>query len=116
MPHLVLEASLHALEDRDVQPLLDDLVDLFSSMETVQSAAVKARFVRYEHWATGEDAPPEFLHCGLWILEGRPAELKKQMADQMYELLAGRFKDPIEKGWLMVTLELREMAADTYRK
>lgn len=116
MPHLIVEASLNVLPDSKVQALLDDLVFEFSAVPTVDSTAVKCRFCRYDRWSMGDQAPPEFLHCSIWVLQGRSGETLAEMSSSIFQYLRRRFQEEYERGWVAITVELREMDASTYRK
>jgi len=116
MPHIELKITSNLMRRTDVSVLLQELVNRMSTFETVNPAAIKAYHVPIEHWVMGEGAPKGFAHCTVSVLSGRPMELKRQMAEGMVEVLRAAFRPDMRSGDASVTLELREMEADTYQK
>ena len=116
MPHIILETTADLPENANVPDILEALVAKLSSIESVDSKAVKAYHTLRSVWAMGDGAPPGFAHCTVMVLSGRPEDLRKKMADQMYALLREHFAQSLELNEVGLTLELREMDAATYRK
>lgn len=116
MPHIILETTADLPENAYVPDILDALVAKFSTIETVDSKAVKAYHTLRSVWAMGSGAPPGFAHCTVLVLSGRPEPLRKKMADEMYAVLKEHFAQSLSLGEVGLTLELREMDAATYRK
>ena len=50
------------------------------------------------------------------LLKGREVALRKRIADAMFEVVRKEFSISYASGELAVTLEVREMDAQTYRK
>ena len=116
MPHISLQTTSDVVENQDIVDILERLVLKLSSFETVSSHAIKAYHALRPTWLIGEGGPNGFIHCEVAILNGRPLELKKAIADGMYAELLDCFhasRDSKEAG---ITLELREMDKETYRK
>jgi 5-carboxymethyl-2-hydroxymuconate isomerase len=116
MPHIHLETTADLEENSDVPDILDALVARLSALETVASENVKAYHTLRSNWKVGAGAPSGFAHCTVAILEGRPAELRRAIAEGMYEEMKAQFATSFEAGEAGLTLELREMAAETYMK
>lgn len=116
MPHLVLETCGEVLSESQIQALLEDLVEEFSGIESVSPGAVKARWLSTTRWQMGEGAPPAFVHCEVRVLSGRSPELLAQMKDQVYECMLHHVKEPVEKGWIALSVEVRTMDKNGYRK
>ncbi len=114
MPHLVVEASAGVVGDAN--KLLAQLCALVSSFETVDPASVKARYYEVNTWTTGEGCPNQFLHVEFSILAGREAALRSAMADALFARLQQEFSFSHSSGELVITVEIREMAAESYRK
>lgn len=113
MPHIVVESSSKTLANP--RELLQRLVRALSDCETVDPAAVKGRFVEHSVWELGSGAPDEFVHVNVAIMEGRPDDLRRSMADQLYAV-AKEYVERERGHKVVVTLELRDMDLPTYRK
>lgn len=116
MPHIHLITSANLIENVDVPEILEKLVDTLSRQDTVSSQAIKAYHTLTNTWQMGDGAPVGFAHCQVSILSGRTPELRKAMSDAMWETLRQAFRDSKDSGDASLTLELREMEAETYRK
>jgi 5-carboxymethyl-2-hydroxymuconate isomerase len=116
MPQIHLETTSDLPENGSIPDILEALVARLSSFETVDSAAVKAYHTLRSNWAMGEGAPAGFAHCTVGILTGRPMELRQQISDAMYEEMRTHFAMSLENQEVSLTLELREMERETYRK
>ena len=116
MPHIILETTADLPENANVPDILEALVARLSSLESVDSKAVKAYHTLRSVWSMGEGAPPGFAHCSVLILTGRPEELRKKISDAMYGVLKEHFSQSLELGEVGLTLELREMDSATYCK
>lgn len=116
MPHIILETTSDVVENPDTVDILQRLVDKLSTFETVNSAAVKGYHSLRHTWIIGEGGPNGFVHCEVAILTGRPESLKKEIADGMYAELLECFHQSRDSGEAGITLELREMEKETYRK
>jgi 5-carboxymethyl-2-hydroxymuconate isomerase len=116
MPHICVETTSDVVENQDIVDILQRLVDKLSTFESVSPASIKAYHSLRHTWIIGENGPNGFIHCEVAILTGRDTELKKTIADGMYAELLDCFhasRDSKEAG---ITLELREMDKETYRK
>ncbi|MBX3110904.1 MAG: hypothetical protein KF857_02755 [Fimbriimonadaceae bacterium] len=116
MPHLQLEVTEGLPEVADLTSVLRELADALGAMETVEPKAVKAYAHVRDTWAMGRGASPGFVHLTVCVLSGRPLDLRRQMADRLYEVLAGHFSRSLAGGLASLTLEVREMDRETYRK
>jgi 5-carboxymethyl-2-hydroxymuconate isomerase len=116
MPHIHLETTSDLPENADVPDILEALVERLCLQESVSSASVKAYHSLRSVWAVGEGHAPGIAHCTVMLLEGRNRALRSRIADAMYETLLDHFSESLESNEVAVTLELREMNADTYRK
>jgi 5-carboxymethyl-2-hydroxymuconate isomerase len=116
MPHIELKTTSNLSRALDIPKLLQDLTDRLAEFETVTPAAIKAYHVPIENWVMGTGAPKGFAHCTVSVLRGRPEELRKQMAEELVAVMRDSLKLEVRAGEASVTLELREMDPDTYRK
>ncbi|MBS1723624.1 MAG: hypothetical protein JSS66_11790 [Armatimonadetes bacterium] len=100
----------------DVQGCLDALVFTLSEQDTIDPAAVKGYLRVSPVWATGEGAPDGFIHLTVCVLAGRPPELLSAVSDRLYSQALDLFRPALDQGVAKVTLELREMIPEVYRK
>ena len=116
MPHIHLETTADLVENDRVPDLLAALVEELARYETVHPASIKAYHTLRATWAMGAGAKAGFAHCTCMVLSGRPAELRQTISNGMFAKLTDLFSESVENGEAGLTLELREMDRDTYRK
>ena len=116
MPHIHLETTSDVVENQDVIDMLEHLADKLSSFETIAPESVKSYYSIRSNWVTGTGAPHGFIHCEVAILSGRSPELVQAITDGMFDELRSLFSRSIESGEAGLTLEVREMQKETYRK
>jgi 5-carboxymethyl-2-hydroxymuconate isomerase len=116
MPHIILETTSDLPENANVPDILEDLAAKLSSLESIDSKSVKAYHTLRSVWCMGAGAAPGFAHCTVAIVTGRDEALKKKIADAMYSVMQLHFAQSLEHGEVGITLELREMNKETYRK
>ena len=116
MPHIRVETTADLPENGNIPDILEALVERLCSFDSVDPKAVKAYHHLRANWSMGAGAPPGFAHCEVSILEGRAPDLRKKIADGMYEEFRSHFDMSLENKEVGITLELREMAKDGYRK
>lgn len=114
MPHIVVEASAGVIGD--ASGLLGRLTSCLSEFETIDPSAVKSRLFTANDWVTGDGCPNQFVHTTVSLMEGRDSGLLKRIADAMFEVVRKEFSISYASGEVAVTLEVREMASETYRK
>lgn len=116
MPHIHVYTSADLVENVDIPDILRALVDALAAQETIEAKTIKAYHSLHHTWAMGEGAPTGFAHCSISLLTGRPAEVRKLLADGMYARFRECFSSSIESGEISPTLEVREMDLETYRR
>lgn len=116
MPHICLETTSDVVENQDIVDILQRLVDKLAEFDTIGPHAIKAYHSLRHTWIIGEGGPAGFIHCEVAILTGRAPDLKKQISDGMYAELIDCFARSHESKEAGITLELREMDKETYRK
>jgi len=116
MPHLHLETTADLPENGAIPDMLEALVAKLSTFETIGSQSIKAYHSLRPNWAMGEGAAPGFAHLTVALLSGRPVDLRKKIADGMFDEMRSHFATSLEHNEVQLTLEVREMEAETYRK
>jgi 5-carboxymethyl-2-hydroxymuconate isomerase len=87
-----------------------------SSFETVNSASIKAYCQVCSDFLTGEGAPPGFIHLTASVLTGRPQDLRREWSLAFANLLQAEFAQVLGTHQAKLTIEIREMDAETYFK
>jgi 5-carboxymethyl-2-hydroxymuconate isomerase len=116
MPHIHLETTADLPENANIPDILEALAGKLSEFETIDSKSVKAYHLLRPNWCMGEGAPPGFAHCSVAILSGRSVELRSRIADAMFDLLKEHMAMSLSNNEVAITLEVREMERETYRK
>ncbi|MCA0359590.1 MAG: hypothetical protein LCH41_00905 [Armatimonadetes bacterium] len=116
MPHLQLELPTGLLTREQISQALEALTRVFSAQETIDPAAIKAYARPSEVWLTGEGGKPAFIHLTVCVLAGRPDDLLGQISDRLFHTMKEVFRPMVEDDKVGLTLEIREMGRDHYRK
>jgi 5-carboxymethyl-2-hydroxymuconate isomerase len=116
MPHIHLITTADIVENPDNVDILERLVAKLSGFETISSTSIKAYHSMKNTWVMGAGNKPGFIHCEVAILAGRPQDLKKKIAEEMYRELKACFPSSADSQEASFTLELREMDPETYQK
>ena len=116
MPHIILETTSDVVENQDIVDILEALVNKLATFESISSGSIKGYHSLRNTWVIGENGPHGFIHCEVAILDGRPADLVQKITDGMYAELLSCFSRSHESKEAGLTLELREMNRETYRK
>jgi 5-carboxymethyl-2-hydroxymuconate isomerase len=80
----------------------------------VEPAAIKAYLNVREYYAMHPEGPAGFAHVEVALLRGRPLELRQQIAREMRRRISEEFAEKVAQNELSVTVEIREMDAETY--
>lgn len=107
MPHIIVEYS-NALE-AEMPTLLPRLHDGLAA-QGIDKARIKTRGIAVSHPVVGDQGGDgQMMHATLLLLEGRDIPTKKQYGEALKAEL-DKFAPP----GCAVTLEVRDMVADTY--
>lgn len=107
MPHIIVEYS-NAL-DAQIPALLETLHKTLAD-EGIDIARIKTRGIKIDHAVVGDQGVERtMLHATLLLLVGRDIATKKQYGDALKAKM-----DEAAPAGTKVTLEIRDMAADTY--
>ena len=116
MPQIFLETTANLEENAEIPDILHALANTLSQFETVDPSAVKAFHGLRMTWAMGEGAPAGFVQCQVSVLTGRSLELRGRIADAIMKVLQEAFSVSVEEREASITLEIREMERETFRK
>lgn len=111
MPHIIAEHSEGL--SAPVKDLLSQLHNSLAGQNTVSLEAIKTRALPIYHAVIGNgEAQTEMLHITLKLLPGRSDELKKKMAQDLFDL--ARAAIPDEKS--SISVEVMELHKESYTK
>jgi 5-carboxymethyl-2-hydroxymuconate isomerase len=113
MPYIHLETSSDLTENGDIPQILEALVTELARHPSVEPKSIKACHSLRHTWAMGEGAAPGFARCTLAILP-RTLEERKQISQQLSQVLQQAFRGSLAAGEVNLTLEVRQMEAETY--
>ena len=116
MPHVRLETTSDLEENDKLPDILEALTSALASHESMTSKAIKSYHTLRSVWCVGEGASPGFAHCEVAILSGRTLELRQSIASSLMAVMRDQFSESLSSGVVSVTLELREMDAQTYQR
>jgi 5-carboxymethyl-2-hydroxymuconate isomerase len=117
MPHLVLEHSANIAETPDFQQLFSRMHWVLTELGTFKLADLKSRVHPCEtYYIADGDANNAFVHLRFEILEGRTGDIKHQASERLMALLREAFDETAKKRHCLFSVEIRDMAADGYRK
>lgn len=116
MPHVHLDTTADLPENAQVPDILEALVAELSKYETISVSSIKAYHTLRPNWAMGAGAPEGFAHLTVAILAGRSLELRKRISDGLWRVMREQFAQSLDANEVQLTLELREMDPQTYRK
>ena len=108
MPHLTLEYTSNL--DFDIQALLARLHEELVATGAVNLKGIKSRAIRHNDYRIADGNPDyAFVHVGLLIREGRPAEIQQEAARRVMEALKATFGQRFDNGYLSLSVDIKEM-------
>ena len=112
MPHVILEHSDNTTEVVLATGVVRRVHDVMLASGLFNAADVKTRAYPTHDFLVGiKGAEGRFLHATIYLLEGRPPEKKQALSQSVYDALIAA-----NLGLDSVTVDLRELAKDVYRK
>ncbi len=106
MPHIVIEHSVQL----EVTELMQELQHMVASFGEFAPSAVKSRCLAFADFCLPEGSE-EFVHVTISILAGRALELRLSLADEAFAIMQSHLSHHTK-----LSLDIREMVAQTYRK
>lgn len=115
MPHLVIEYSAN-LPGFDAAATLAACNDFLAGTGHFAEADIKSRAVRHEHFLVGTASDGRaFVHATLWLLSGRPENVKQALGRGVLEALEATFIKPDGLD-VQLSVQLQDMERSTYAK
>ncbi len=90
MPHFIIDVSEKTLKDIDENELCMNCHEALLKTKHFKYDAIQVRLNSYKHYLVGGESE-EFIHGQLYLLEGRTAELKREIAQNLVLFLNEQF-------------------------
>ncbi len=117
MPHFVIEYSDNILEEVDFKAFFKRLHAVLVENGPFNMSDIKSRAIRHQHFcvAHGKESNA-FVHLTLSIFKGRDLSVRQAVGEKILLFLKKEFARSFEKLNCSLTVDIREMAKDTYFK
>ncbi|WP_424982736.1 5-carboxymethyl-2-hydroxymuconate Delta-isomerase [Maritalea sp. S77] len=90
MPHIIVEHSQNLAGDQDIESLCQEIFDMMAAHPTFPNpSAIKVRALGYNHRVQALEND-HFVHATIKLLPGRDDETKKQLSQNLLDLLMER--------------------------
>lgn len=117
MPHIILEHSSNIVEKSDFKNVFKKLHDVMMEFGVFTLNDIKSRVYSADNFFIADGAPHHaFVHCEVGILSGRNQEMREKLSEKLIGVLKDEFQDSLHERHCIVSLEVRELDRDTYRK
>jgi len=117
MPQITLEYTANIGEETDFKNLFLQLHSVLEDTGKINIENCKSRALKHENYAIGKgETENAFVHLTVKILEGRPAELKQKIADNLLSVLVKTYSVSKEQLNLQITVELLDIQRQFYFK
>jgi 5-carboxymethyl-2-hydroxymuconate isomerase len=117
MPHIILEHSTNIVEKPDFSALLSTMHKTLMDFGVFKLQDIKSRVYACDtYYIADGKADNAFVHVEVRILSGRNQEMRQQIADRFMTLLQDNFSDSMHERRCVLSVEVREMDRETYRK
>jgi len=117
MPHITLEYTDNIDQPIEFRDLFAELHQVLASIAGISIANCKSRARCLDTYHIGEGkAGNAFVHLEVRLLEGRSAELKREIGERGLEVLKKHFARSLSDRDLQITLGVRDMQRQAYFK
>lgn len=116
MPHLTLEYSSN-IKERDFQTLFHKLHHTLVKVCSANLENCKSRAVQHDVFYIGDGNPQNaFVHLEISLADGRSLEIRKEVGQQMLDILSKHFSNSLRGLNLQITVESKEFQKKFYFK
>ena len=119
MPHFIVEYTDNIKSQANLAKLFEEVHLVLISRNTIfPIGGIRSRAIELQDYrvADGEE-DDAFVHAVLKIGSGRPAEIKKETCDEVFEVMKLHFSELMSKRYLALSMELIEFSeAGTYKQ
>ena len=117
MPHLILEYSANIESELDLPGLMEKLRDAVVESGVIVLGGVRVRTERRDQYLIADGDPENgFLHLMVRLAKGRPLEVRKRLADDLFALVSEHADAIFERRGFGLTMEFVEIEPETSRK
>ncbi len=117
MPHIILEHSTNIVEKPDFATLFSRMHSVLMDAGVFKLDDIKSRVHPCEtYYLADGNANNAFVHVEFGVFSGRSLEIQNQVGERFMAILAETFNDSLHERNCVVSLEIREMNRETYRK
>jgi 5-carboxymethyl-2-hydroxymuconate isomerase len=117
MPHIVLEHSTNIVETSNFSTLFATMHKTLMDFGVFKLQDIKSRVYACDTYYIADGKPDNaFIHVEVRILSGRNQEMRQQITDRFMNLLQDHFSDSMHERRCVLSVEVREMDRETYRK
>ena len=117
MPHITLEYTDNIDQPIEFHDLFSELHQVLASVAGINITNCKSRARSLDTYHIGEgEAGNAFAHLEVRLLEGRSAELKREIGERGLEVLKKHFARSLSDRDLQITLEVQDIQRQAYFK
>ncbi|MBS4171770.1 5-carboxymethyl-2-hydroxymuconate Delta-isomerase [Bacillus sp. FJAT-49736] len=118
MPHFILEYTGNLKPDADIPSLLEKINNVLISYDSIfPIGGIRSRAIELQDYRVADGTEDDaFVHAMLKIGAGRTEEVKRQVCDELFEVIKDHFQELFETRYLALSMELVEFSeAGTYK-
>lgn len=109
MPHIIVEYSEHL--SVDIPKLLEEIHYDLAEKETINIHTIKSRAKPVQYTIVGDGKDPDLMiHVTVRMLPGRSNELKKLMAQSIYD----KARKAVPDDRINLSVEIQELHTESY--
>jgi 5-carboxymethyl-2-hydroxymuconate isomerase len=117
MPHIILEHSPNIVENVDFKHLFSRMHTALTDMGIFKLEDFKSRVsVAEHHYIADGNENNAYVHVELAVLSGRGLDAQNEAGARVMGILRETFADSLYERTCVLSVEVREMNRDTYRK
>jgi 5-carboxymethyl-2-hydroxymuconate isomerase len=110
MPHFIVEYSGNLHHRLEFQPLFQELHEYVVSTGAFPLGGVRSRAIRCDDFRVADGRQDfAFLNLTLKIGHGRDMELKKQVAERVFEILCAWMQPITDQSYCQISFEMTEL-------
>ena len=118
MPHFILEYTDNLKPEANIPLLLEKINNVLISYHDIfPIGGIRSRAIELRDYRVADGKENDaFVHGMLKIGAGRSEEIKKEVCDELFEVIKDHFQDLFDKRYLALSMELVEFSeAGTYK-
>lgn len=85
MPHIIIEHCAETEKSTDLKKLAQKLHQTLAAQESIKIESLKTRTLLTQNVQVGDSTQVNFLHITVKLLQGRSEELRKVMAQRLFD-------------------------------